>query len=109
MKYLLLIFLFGCQSISGQKENENLKEDAQFKDLLKKVEANTQASAEVQKKASENQTKIVKQTITKIVSLKEENKDLKTELNEIKVKLDSVSNDMGIPFMLLPISSKKNF
>ena len=109
MKYFLLIFLFGCQSISGQKENNNIKEDAEFMNLLNKVEANTQASSEVQKKASESQTKIVKETITKIVTLKEENKDLKTELNEVKVKLDSVSTDMGIPFLLLPISSKKNF
>jgi len=65
MRYFLLIFLFGCQAI-GQKENDNIKEDAEFKNLLNKVEANTQASGEVQKKASESQTKIVKETITKI-------------------------------------------
>jgi seryl-tRNA synthetase len=108
MRFILLIFLFGCQAI-GQKENDNIKEDAEFKNLLNKVEANTQASNEVQKKASESQTKIVKETITKIVTLKEENKDLKIQLNEVKGKLDSVSADMGIPIKLLPISSKKNF
>ena len=108
MRYFLLIFLFGCQAI-GQKENDNIKEDAEFKNLLNKVEANTQASGEVQKKASESQTKIVKETITKIVTLKEENKDLKIQLNEVKGMLDSVSADMGIPIKLLPISSKKSF
>ena len=108
MRFILLIFLFGCQAI-GQKENDNIKEDAEFKSLLNKVEANTQASNEVQKKASESQTKIVKETITKIVTLKEENKDLKIQLNEVKGKLDSVSTDMGISIKLLPISPKKNF
>ena len=108
MRFILLIFLFGCQAI-GQKENDNIKEDAEFKSLLNKVEANTQASGEVQKKASESQAKIVKETITKIVTLKEENKDLKIQLNEIKGKLDSVSTDMGISIKLLPISPKKSF
>ena len=108
MRFILLIFLFGCQAI-GQQENNNIKEDAEFRDLLNKVEANTQASGEVQKKASESQTKIVKETITKIITLKEENKDLKIQLNEIKGKLDSVSTDMGISIKLLPISPKKSF
>ena len=108
MRFILLIFLFGCQAI-GQQENNNIKEDAEFRDLLNKVEANTHASGEVQKKASESQTKIVKETITKIVTLKEENKDLKIQLNEIKGKLDSVSTDMGISIKLLPISPKKSF
>ena len=108
MRYFLLLFLFGCQAI-GQKENVNIKEDAEFRDLLNKVEANTQASKDIQKKASESQTKIVKETITKIVTLKEENKYLKIQLNEVKGKLDSVSTDMGISIKLLPISPKKNF
>jgi seryl-tRNA synthetase len=109
MKYFLLIFLLGCQDISGQNENNSAKEDAEFIKLLNKVEANNQASKEVQQKASESQSKIVKETVTKIVTLKEENKDLKIELNEVKVKLDSISVDMGVPFRLLPISPKKNF
>ena len=108
MRYFLLLFLFGCQAI-GQKENVNIKEDAEFRDLLNKVEANTQASKDIQKKASESQTKIVKETITKIVTLKEENKYLKIQLNEVKGKLDSVSTDMGISIKLLPISPKKGF
>ena len=108
MRFILLIFLFGCQAI-GQKENDNIKEDADFNNLLNKVEANTQASNEVQKKASESQTKIVKETITKIVTLKEENNNLKKQLNEIKGRLDSVNDDMGIPIKLLPISPKKSF
>jgi hypothetical protein len=108
MRYFLFIFLFGCQAI-GQQENDNIKEDAEFNNLLNKVEANTQASNEVQKKASESQTKIVKETITKIVTLKEENKNLKIQLNEVKGKLDSVSTDMGISIKLSPIPPKTGF
>jgi seryl-tRNA synthetase len=108
MRFILLIFLFGCQAI-GQQENNNIKEDAEFRDLLNKVEANTQVSGEIQKKASESQTKIVKETINKIVTLKEENKELKIQLNEVKGQLDSVSTDMGISIKLLPISPKKGF
>jgi hypothetical protein len=108
MRFILLIFLFGCQAI-GQQENDNIKEDAEFTNLLNKVEANTQASGEIQKKASESQTKIVKETITKIVTLKEENKNLKIQLNEVKGKLDSVSTDMGISIKLSPIPPKTGF
>jgi len=112
MKYLLFILfisLIGCQSITAQKESESAKEDREFKDLLSKVEENTQASAKVQEEASKRQQAIVKETITKITTLKEENKDLKIELDEVKIKLDSASADTIMPFVLLPISRKKDF
>ena len=50
-----------------------------------------------------NEKKIVKQTISQIVGLKEENKELKIELNETKAKFDSLSFDTLVPFQLLPI------
>ena len=108
MKYFLLIFLVGCQSITAQKESDTAKKDREFQNLLLKVEQNTQASAKVQEEASKKQSQIVTETVSKIITLKEENKDLKIELNEVKIKLDSVSADTIMPFKLLPISSKKN-
>ena len=108
MRYFLLIFLFGCQA-TAQNESETAKKDREFQNLLSKVEENTKASAKVQDEASKKQTQIVTETVSKIITLKEENKDLKTELNEVKGKLDSVSTDMGIPIKLLPISPKKGF
>jgi hypothetical protein len=108
VRYFLLIFLFGCQSITAQEENDMAKKDREFQDLLLKVEANTKASVQVQEQASKTQTKIVTETVSKIVELKEENKDLKVELNEVKQVLDSVSTDTLIPFELLPISRKKD-
>ena len=108
MRYFLLIFLFGC-NVTAQTESETAKKDREFENLLSKVEENTKASAKVQEEASKKQTQIVTETVSKIITLKEENKDLKTELNEVKGKLDSVSTDMGIPIKLLPISPKKGF
>ena len=106
MRYFLLIFLFGCQA-TAQNESETAKKDREFQDLLLKVEQNTQASAKVQKDSSKKQSQIVTEAVNTIITLKEENKDLKTELNEVKVKLDSVNADTIIPFVLLPIPRKK--
>jgi seryl-tRNA synthetase len=102
MKYLVFIFLFGC-GVTAQNVSEDTKEDQEFQKLLKKSQANIQSQAAIQEIASNEQKKIVAQTVTKIVELKEENKDLKVELNETKAKLDSVSADTLVPFVVLPI------
>jgi len=107
VRYFLLIFLFGC-NVTAQTESETAKKDREFQNLLSKVEENTKASAKVQEEASKKQTQIVTETVSKIITLKEENKDLKTELNEVKVKLNIANADTIIPFQLLPISHKKD-
>ena len=108
MRYFLLILLVGCQGITAQKESDTAKKDREFQSLISKVEENTKASAKVQADASKKQTQIVTETVSKIVTLKEENKDLKIELNEVKIKLDSVSNDTATEFILLPIAALSN-
>jgi hypothetical protein len=107
MKYLVFIFLFGC-GVTAQNVSEESKEDQEFEMLIKKAKSNIQTQATLQDAASKEQKKIVTQTISQIVGLKEENKDLKIELNETKAKLDSVSFDTLVPYILLPISGKKN-
>ena len=107
MKYFLLIFLFGC-NVTAQNESETAKKDREFQNLLSKVEENTNASAKVQEEASKKQSQIVTETVSKIITLKEENKDLKTELNEVKVKLNIATADTIMPFVLLPIPRKKD-
>lgn len=102
MKYLVFIFLFGC-GVTAQDVSEDVKEDQEFQKLLKKSQANIQSQAQIQQIASSEHKNIVTQAVTKIVELKEENKDLKVELNETKAKLDSVSTDTIVPFVLLPI------
>ncbi len=105
MKYLVFIFLFGC-GVTAQNVSEDTKEDQEFQKLLKKSQANIQSQAAIQEVASNEQKKIVAQTVTKIVELKEENKDLKVELKEVKVKLDSFNNDIDSPFLILPLIKK---
>ena len=107
MRYFLLIFLFGC-NVTAQTESETAKKDRELENLLSKVEENTKASAKVQEEASKKQTQIVTETVSKIITLKEENKDLKTELDEVKTKLDSATADTIMPFVLLPIPRKKD-
>jgi esterase/lipase len=99
--------LFGC-NVTAQTESETAKKDREFENLLLKVEENTKASAKVQEEASKKQTQIVTETVSKIITLKEENKDLKTELDEIKTKLDSATADTIMPFVLLAIPRKKD-
>ena len=105
MKYLVFIFLLGC-GVTAQNVSEDTKEDQEFQKLLKKSQANIQSQAAIQEVASNEQKKIVAQTVTKIVELKEENKYLKVELNETKAKLDSFNNDIDSPFLILPLIKK---
>lgn len=102
MRYLLFICLFGC-GVTAQGVSEESKEDQELDNLLKKTQSNIQVQATLQDAARKEQKKIVKQTISQIVGLKEENKELKIELNETKAKFDSLSFDTLIPYQLLPI------
>ena len=102
MRYLLFICLFGC-GVTAQGVSEESKEDQELDMLLKKAQSNIQVQATLQDAASKEQKKIVTQTISQIVGLKEENKELKIELNETKAKFDSLSFDTLVPFQLLPI------
>lgn len=102
MKYFVFIFLFGC-GVTAQGVSEEAKEDQELDMLLKKAQSNIQVQATLQDAASKEQKKIVTQTISQIVGLKEENKELKIELNETKAKFDSLSFDTIVPFVLLPI------
>ena len=102
MRYLLFICLFGC-GVTAQGVSEESKEDQELDMLLKNAQSNIQVQATLQDAATKEQKKIVKQTISQIIGLKEENKELKIELNETKAKFDSLSFDTLVPFQLLPI------
>ena len=96
----------------SDKQKEEVKEyiksfGLEIAQIYVQVEENTKASAKVQEGASKKQSQIVTEAVNTIITLKEENKDLKTELNEVKVKLDSANADTIIPYVLLPIPRKK--
>lgn len=99
MRYLVFIFLFGC-SVTAQQPSKDLIKDAEFEQLLKKVEQTSIDGIKVQKEADKQQKTIINETVNKIVSLK-------NELNEVKSKLDSLDNDTGSKYILLPISNNK--
>ena len=104
MKYLFILFLFGC-SVSAQKTSEELIQEREFQDLMSKVTQTNNRSVLVQEAATKKEAELVTKAVATIVSMKGEIKDLKIELNEVKSKLDSVSIDTGGKFMLLPISN----
>lgn len=98
MRYLLFIFLYGC-SLTAQEPSKEQKIDNEFQLLLKKVNENNVNSSLVQKEASKKEKKIITNTINNI-------NNLKSELSEVKARLDSIAIDTGSSFSLLPIPKK---
>jgi hypothetical protein len=98
MRYLLFIFLYGC-SLTAQEPSKEQKIDNEFQLLLNKVNENNINSSLVQKEASKKEKKIITNTINNI-------NNLKTELSEVKARLDSITIDTGSSFSLLPIPKK---
>ena len=105
MKYLFIIFLFGCTATAQQKVED--KGDKEFLELMNRFNSTYKESKEVQKEAENKETELVNEAAEKIVTLNNAVNELKIELNEVKASLDSVSNDTGRAFMLLPISGNK--
>ena len=98
MRYLLFIFLYGC-SLTAQEPSKEQKIDNEFQLFLNKVNENNVNSSLVQKEASKKEKKIITNTINNI-------NNLKSELSEVKARLDSIAIDTGSSFSLLPIPKK---
>ena len=98
MRYLLFIFLYGC-SLTAQEPSKEQKIDNEFQLLLNKVNENNVNSSLVQKEASKKEKKIITNTINNI-------NNLKSELSEVKARLDSIDIVTGSSFSLLPIPKK---
>lgn len=110
MKYLIITILFwGCVPAIANKESETLQKDKEFEALMNKVAQTNEMSIKVQEEATKKEAELVKKAVKTITTLKEENKELKLEINEIKARLDSAIVDTLIPFSISPISNKKNF
>jgi hypothetical protein len=65
------------------------------------------ASSAASSKSDSTINQKVENVVKQITVLKEENKQLKSENNELKIILDSV-DDVGKPFKLLPVSGNKD-
>lgn len=114
MKSFLLIFGFLTVTattidVAAKKENKEFTKDKEFEEFMADFNKTLTKNKAVQVKADEAKEAIVKSTVSKFAEIKQEVNTLKTELNEVKATLDSVSNDTAISFNLLPISHyKKN-
>ena len=103
MRYLIFLFLTGC-TLSAQQQDTEQQKDAKFNELINKATQNQSNFIEVHRKAKEKEDKIISQAITKIVTLNEQVSDLKGELSEVKIKIDTVYIHDTIQ-----IKEKKNF
>ena len=97
MRYLIFIALLGCGT----------KADNQIKELQDKVKQSQLQSETVQGVAAQDNKKVITKTVETIVTLKEEVKELKTDLNEVKAKLDSANfvDTNSTKFKFRPIGS----
>ena len=103
MKYLFFLFLTGC-TLSAQQQNAEQQKDAEFNKLIDNAKQNQSTFKKVHSKAEAKEKKIVAQAITKIITLKEEVKDLKSEISGMKIRIDTVYIHDTIQ-----IKEKKNF
>lgn len=101
----IILLLNSCQVVESQGISEEQKKDQEFIELIKKIEATKQQSIIYQDNATKQESKIVNKAVEKIVTLKEEVKTLKSELNEKNEKLNGIISDTGSKFKLLPISN----
>jgi hypothetical protein len=101
----IILLLNACQVVESQTISEEQKKEQDFIELIKKIELTKQESIISQDNATKQESKIVNGAVEKIVTLKEEVKTLKSELNEKNEKLNGIISDTGSKFKLLPISN----
>ena len=99
MKYLFILFLFGC-GVQAQK----IDKDIEFEELMKQVNANNVKSATVLAKATKKEKQLVTNAVATITQMKSEISELKS-VNSI-VKIDTLY--IYIHDTVL-IKEKKNF
>ena len=107
MKATFLILLLSGAIVVGKKVADkpviHPKEDKEFQQLMNEFHQTLSKNKEIQVKADKAKEAIVNQTISKVTELRQETIALKTELNEVKIKLDSVGIDTGSSFSILAI------
>ncbi len=105
--FVSLIAVFGLVNVDAETESQQLKDDREFQKLMSDFNSTMQKNKAIQAKADSTKDKMIIETAKKIVQLSIENNGLKTELNEVKAQLDSVSTDTGSQYNVLAISHYK--
>ena len=102
----LILLLSGAVVVGNKVANKPViapTEDKEFQQLMDDFHQTLSKNKEIQVQADKAKEAIVSQTINKVTELKQETIALKTELNEVKIKLDSVGVDTGSNFSILAI------
>lgn len=103
MRKILLVLipfiLYSCTEGVSQKTSEEMKKEAEFQEVLRKAKEASEQNQAIIKKADSASQQVIQKTTEQIVSLKQEVKQLKQELNETDINPSD-----GTKFKLLPIT-----
>jgi hypothetical protein len=97
MKYLFILFLFGC-GVQAQKVDK----DIEFEDLMKQVDATNAKSATVVAKATKKEKQLVANAVATITQMKSEISELKNGVVQIRIDTIYIHDTVLI-------KEKKNF
>jgi hypothetical protein len=97
MKYLFILFLFGC-GVSAQK----IDKDIEFEELMKQVDATNAKSATVLAKATKKEKQLVTNAVATITQMQ-------NDINELKSIVSIVKIDTIYIHDTIQIKEKKNF
>jgi TolA-binding protein len=97
---LLIVSVYSCTQGVSQKTSQEMKKEAEFEEVLRKSREASDQNQLVMKKADSASQQVIQKTTEQIVSLKQEVKQLKQELNETDIDPTD-----GTKFELLPITN----
>ena len=105
--FLLVLGLYSCTDLVGQRQDEEFKKDQELIKLMGQFSKTTAKNEVAQSKADDKSKEIVTQAVATISTLQAENKALKQELNETKQKLADYNIDTTNKFSIRAISDSK--
>jgi septal ring factor EnvC (AmiA/AmiB activator) len=100
--------MIGCTNKSINTEKDIINSDTSLSNILERSSKHLQQSGVVVQDANEKQVKEVKNIVTSIVTLKETNTQLKTELVETKQVLNETQHELIQTQKELNIITKPN-
>lgn len=104
----LSIIMIGCTNKPINTEKDIIDSDTSLSNILERSSKHLQQSGIVVQDANEKQVKEVKNIVTSIVTLKETNTQLKTELVETKQELNETQHELIQTKKELDIITKPN-
>jgi septal ring factor EnvC (AmiA/AmiB activator) len=100
--------MIGCTNKPINTEKDIIDSDTSLSNILERSSKHLQQSGIVVQDANEKQVKEVKNIVTSIVTLKETNTQLKTELVETKQELNETQHELTQTKKELDIITKPN-